>query len=53
LGSHQNFKNLHVLNGLGTRGVMLAPAMAIDLFNYIEFKKPLDKTIDIKRYSIS
>jgi hypothetical protein len=27
--------------------------MAIDLFNYIEFKKPLDKTIDIKRYSIS
>jgi len=52
LGSHPVYKNLHILNGLGTRGVMLAPAMAIDLFNYIEFNKPLDKTIDIKRYSI-
>jgi glycine/D-amino acid oxidase-like deaminating enzyme len=52
LGSHPEYKNLHILNGLGTRGVMLAPAMALDLFNYIEFNKPLDKTIDIKRYSI-
>jgi hypothetical protein len=31
---------------------MLAPAMAIDLFDYIEEIKPLDKTIDIKRYPI-
>lgn len=53
LGSHPEYKNLHILNGLGTRGVMLAPTMALDLFNYIEFNKPLDKTIDIKRYSIS
>lgn len=53
LGLHPKFKNLYILNGLGTRGVMLAPAMAIDLFNFIEFKKPLDKTIDIKRYAIS
>lgn len=50
LGSHSDFKNLYVLNGLGTRGVMLAPAMAKDLFNFIEFGKPLDKSIDIKRY---
>jgi glycine oxidase len=50
LGSHSDFKNLYVLNGLGTRGVMLAPAMAKDLFNFIEFDKPLDKSIDIKRY---
>jgi hypothetical protein len=32
---------------------MLAPAMAIDLFDFIENGKPLDKTIDIKRYAIS
>jgi glycine oxidase len=50
LGTHQLHKNLHILNGLGTRGVMLAPAMALDLYNYIENNKPLDKTIDIKRY---
>lgn len=51
LGAHPKFKNLHILNGLGTRGVMLAPSMAIDLFNHIENKTSLDKTIDINRYS--
>ena len=52
LGTHPKHAKLHILNGLGTRGVMLAPAMAIDLYNYIENGKPLDKTIDIKRYGI-
>lgn len=51
LGTHVQHKNLHILNGLGTRGVMLAPAMALNLYNYIENGKPLDKTIDIKRYT--
>jgi glycine/D-amino acid oxidase-like deaminating enzyme len=51
LGTHPNHKNLHILNGLGTRGVMLAPAMAMDLFNYIEKGMSLDKTIDIKRFN--
>ena len=41
---------MHVLNGLGTRGVMLGPAMAKALFNFIEFQTPLDAVIDIKRY---
>jgi glycine oxidase len=51
LGTHFEHKNIHILNGLGTRGVMLAPAMAIDLFNAIENNIPLDRSIDIKRYS--
>ncbi len=51
LGTNQTYKNLHILNGMGTRGVMLAPAMAIDLYDFIENGKPLDKAIDIKRYS--
>jgi glycine oxidase len=50
LGTHPNHKNIHILNGLGTRGVMLAPAMALDLYDFIENHKPLDKTIDIRRY---
>ncbi len=53
LGTHPKHKNFHILNGLGTRGVMLAPAMAIDLYDFIENGKPLDKTIDIKRYATS
>lgn len=50
LGTHFKHKNLHILNGLGTRGVMLGPAMALDLFEYIENQKPLERAIDIKRY---
>jgi glycine oxidase len=49
VGTHPLYSNIHVLNGLGTRGVMLAPAMAIDLFNHIEYQMPLDKNIDIRR----
>ena len=53
LGTHPKHANLHILNGLGTRGVMLAPTLARALFDFIENGKPLDKTIDIKRYVIS
>lgn len=49
LGTHPKHKRLHLLNGLGTRGVMLAPAMANDLYNCIELGIPLDMHIDIKR----
>jgi glycine oxidase len=51
VGTHQNYKNVHVLNGLGTRGVMLGPAMAKALFDNIENEMPLDKEIDIKRFA--
>lgn len=50
LGTHPIHKNLHVLNGLGTRGVMLAPAMAKMLFEYIEKDVPLDDYVNIKRF---
>lgn len=50
VGTHPKYKNLHVLNGLGTRGVMLAPTMAKVLFEHIEHKIPLEKEIDIKRF---
>lgn len=49
VGTHPIHCNVHVLNGLGTRGVMLAPAMAKNLFNHIENQMPLDKNIDIRR----
>ncbi len=51
LGTHPAYRNLHILNGMGTRGVLLAPTMAFDLYQYIEESKALDSTIDIKRYS--
>lgn len=50
VGSHSHYKNLHVLNGLGTRGVMIAPFVAKALFAYLEEGKALDKEIDIRRF---
>ncbi|WP_264532386.1 NAD(P)/FAD-dependent oxidoreductase [Flavobacterium sp. N502540] len=50
IGTHNRYRSLHLLNGLGTRGVMLGPAMAKDLYEYIEDQKPLDPTIDIHRF---
>ncbi|TDW46531.1 glycine/D-amino acid oxidase-like deaminating enzyme [Flavobacterium sp. 270] len=50
IGTHDLHKSLHILNGLGTRGVMLGPAMAKDLFDYIENKTALDPVIDIHRF---
>jgi glycine oxidase len=50
VGTYQNHNSIHILNGLGTRGVMLGPAMAKALFENIEYQKPLDRTIDIRRF---
>lgn len=49
VGTHLEFKQLHVLNGLGTRGVMLGPYLANELFQHIENNIPLEKEIDIIR----
>ncbi len=50
VGKHPEYKNVAVLNGMGTRGVILAPATAKQLFQYLEFDMPMMKEIDIKRF---
>ena len=50
VGQHPFHKNLYVLNGLGSRGVLIAPAMAKHLVEYIEDGEPLPKEIDINRF---
>lgn len=50
VGIHQNYLKLAILNGLGTRGVMIAPTVAKNLFNHIEKGEELDREIDIKRF---
>ncbi|WP_309641975.1 FAD-binding oxidoreductase [Flavobacterium sp.] len=50
VGTHQQYSNVHILNGLGTRGVMLGPAMAKALFENIEQDIPLPPEINIKRF---
>lgn len=53
LGQHPTYCNMFVLNGLGTRGIIYAPTLAQMLFDFIEFKTPLDKEIDIQRFKMS
>lgn len=50
IGSHKEHKNLFVLNGLGTRGVMIAPYAAKQLYDYIESNQALEPEVDIKRF---
>ena len=51
VGQHSKHKQLFVLNGLGTRGVMIAPYVAKQLFNFIEKGLRLDAEIAINRFS--
>jgi hypothetical protein len=51
VGNHQHFNNMYVLNGLGTRGVMIGPYVAKALYNFIENGIPLDDEINIDRFN--
>jgi len=50
VGQHPSHKNMHVLNGLGTRGVLVAPSMAKALYDSIEKGASLPAEIDISRF---
>ncbi len=50
VGVHKQHKHIAVLNGLGTRGVMLAPFLAKQLFEHLEYNTPLDDAINISRF---
>lgn len=49
LGRHHEHKNLYVLNGMGTRGVLFAPYLSDKLFQYIENNIELENEISINR----
>lgn len=51
VGRHPKYENLAILNGLGTRGVMIAPTVAKNLFNHLEKGEQLDKEINITRFN--
>lgn len=50
IGQHKKYKNMYVLNGLGTRGVMLAPYTASILFDCITAQKSIPKEVNITRF---
>ncbi len=49
LGTHHTYKNLHVFNGFGSRGVMTSPLLGKQLIDYVFNSIPLAKDISINR----
>jgi len=50
IGAHPKYKSLICLNGMGTRGTMLAPAMVEELYNHLENGTLINKEADISRF---
>ncbi|MTI31752.1 NAD(P)/FAD-dependent oxidoreductase [Xanthovirga aplysinae] len=50
LGSHPNFSELAVFNGLGTKGVSLSPYFSEQLADFFVMNKELDMEVNINRY---
>ena len=50
IGSHPNYKNIYVFNGLGSRGILLAPTLSCWLYNHIYKRSLISKEVDIKRF---
>ena len=50
VGIHPKYETIAILNGLGTKGVSLAPYFAEELISFIDGKGKLDPEADIKRY---
>lgn len=50
VGRHPVHHNFYVLNGLGSRGVMIAPYVARKLYNFIEHQVVLDTEINSNRF---
>lgn len=50
IGSHPLYKNMHVFNGLGTKGVMLAPYFAKNFVHFLMKKETLHTESDVMRF---
>ncbi|WP_299214877.1 FAD-dependent oxidoreductase [uncultured Dokdonia sp.] len=50
LGTHPEFPQLAIFNGLGTRGIMMSAMLAIDLYEHLENGKNLPEEINITRF---
>ncbi len=50
IGTHPEYQNIHILNGLGSRGILISPTVAKELYMSIEQRISLDQEIDIRRF---
>lgn len=50
IGIHPSHKALGIFNGMGTKGVMLAPYFAKHFVDFLENNMPMEKEVDIARF---
>ncbi|MDL5049296.1 FAD-dependent oxidoreductase [Oscillatoria amoena NRMC-F 0135] len=50
LGPHPEYEQLVIFNGLGTKGVSLAPYFSDVLVNWLENGRPINQLVSINRY---
>lgn len=50
IGFHPEYSNIGIFNGMGTKGISLAPFFANHFVESLLRKKPLMKEVDIKRF---
>ncbi len=50
LGSHPKHSNVFIFNGLGTKGVSIAPYFSLEMANFMVHHKPLLAEVDIRRF---
>jgi glycine/D-amino acid oxidase-like deaminating enzyme len=51
VGRHPNHRNLYLLNGLGSRGVMIAPMASMKLYGFIENNEAIEPEMDLSRFT--
>ena len=50
LGQHPTLQGVHIFNGLGTKGFLMAPRLAEEMALHLLENKPIDKEIHISRF---
>tara|TARA_X000001036_G_scaffold87660_1_gene79709 strand:+ start:827 stop:1894 length:1068 start_codon:yes stop_codon:yes gene_type:complete len=50
LGVHPTYSNLYLFNGLGTRGVLMAPLLSNWLLEFIEERKQIPDEVSVDRF---
>lgn len=49
-GTHPKYSRVHLFNGMGSRGLFMAPKLGEEFINYLIDNQKMDKEVDLKRY---
>lgn len=51
VGSHPRYEHMFVLNGFGSRGVLIAPTASRQLYDFIETREPIPQETNVDRFA--